>query len=111
MKDKVASGSFPADAEEILHQASAIIGQDAPCNNEPVVQFFAVANAEMGPDGTKSLVVSAINKAGDAGIDQRAGTHGAGLDSGVNGRARQPVITNTGRGYPECQYLGMRGRI
>ena len=63
------------------------------------------------PDGAALRVGRAEDQAGDAGVADRAGAHGAGLQGDEELEAGQAIVAERLRGGPQGQDLGVGGGI
>jgi len=76
-----------------------------------VVQAGMIQNLEYGVNRTRFRIVGAINQPLQASVDQRTGTHRAGLNRGKQHAVLQTMITNRGSSFSQGNDLGMCGWI
>jgi len=66
---------------------------------------------EAGADGAALGVVGAVDEARDAGLNDRAGAHAAGLDGDVEPRVREAIIAEEAGGFTKDDDFSVRGWI
>jgi len=66
---------------------------------------------EAGADGAPFGVVCAIDKPGDAGLNDGAGAHAAGFDGDVEGGVGEAVVAEQARSFAENDDFGVGGGI
>jgi hypothetical protein len=66
---------------------------------------------EAGADGAGFGVVSAVDEAGDAGLDDGAGAHAAGLDGDVERGVGETVVAEKTRGLAQGNDFGVGGGV
>ena len=62
-------------------------------------------------NGASFGIVGCVNKAAEAGMDQRAGAHSAGFDGDVELAIEQTMVAEGGCPLPEGDYFGMGGGV
>jgi hypothetical protein len=100
-----------AFGEERLDDSGAVGGQDAPGDFHLMVEARVGEDLEAGADGAALGVVGSVDEAGDAGLDDGAGAHAAGLDGDVEGSIRKAVIAKEAGGFAENDDFGMGGGV
>ena len=70
--------------KEFLHQRAAFVREDTALDLNSMIQFLRNAYPKMSANSAETFIVCAINQSFDAGIDQSAGAHRAGLYRCVN---------------------------
>lgn len=88
-----------------------MVGEDVGGYGEAVVEERAGAEVEMGIDGAEARVGGAVNKAGNAGVDDGSGAHYAGFDGCVERRADQAIIAQGDTGGSDRENFGVGRRI
>jgi len=66
---------------------------------------------EAGADGAAFGVVGAVDEAGDAGLNDGAGAHAAGLDGDVKGGVGEAVVAEEASGLAEDDDFGVGGGV
>ena len=78
--------SLAAGGEEGLEKGTRFFGQDARGDFDLMIQLGASQYFEASPEGAPFWVISSINHAPNAGLDDSPGTHGTRLESHVERR-------------------------
>jgi len=107
----VARRKLSAFAEKILHQLAAFGFEDAGCDLDAVIEFFAGAKLKMRLDRAETQIVGAEDEPSDTCIYQCSGAHCTGFDGCVNGRADKSVVADGFCGQPQSYDLGVAGRV
>ena len=81
-----------AGPEEAGEEKGGLWGEEAGCKPHFVVEHGVVEDGEDRPAGPGFGVWGGVDEAGDAGVEEGAGAHGAGLEGGVEGAACEAVI-------------------
>ena len=76
-----------------------------------MVQSAIVGDLHHAADGSGFRIVGAVDHARDAGVDERAGAHGAGLEGDDQRATQQPPVADAFRGLADGDDLGVRGRV
>ena len=76
-----------------------------------MVQARVVAQGEQRASGAGLGVGGAVDEAGDAGVDEGAGAHRAGLEGDVEGGAVDPPAAGAATGLAEGDDLGVAGGV
>ena len=100
-----------AFGEKRLDYGGAISGQDASGDINLVVEARVGEDFEAGADGAAFGVVSPVDEARNAGLDDGAGAHAAGLDSDVQRGIGKAVIAEEMGGFAENDDLGVCGGV
>src|ERR1700674_4234259 len=66
---------------------------------------------EAGADAAALGIVGAVDEAGSASLDQRAGAHGAGLDGYVQSGTSEAVVAKEACGFAKDDDFGMGGGV
>ena len=98
-------------AEKLLKQLAALVAAHARDDLYPVIQYVGIGYAEVRFDGAEPQIVRPEDKPGDAGIDERSGTHRARFERRIYGDAREPIIIDRPCRQAQSLYLGMRRRV
>jgi len=100
-----------AFGEERLENGGAVGGEDAGGD------FYLMVEKRVGEDfetGAKSAalgIVSAIDHAQNAGLDDGAGAHAAGLDGDVKSGAGEAIVAEKAGGFAKGDDFGMGGGV
>ncbi len=97
--------------EESAQAVRAVLGEHAARNRESVVQTRVLADREERRDRAALRVVAAVHDAADAGVDEGAGAHRAGLERDVGDDVLEPPARKLLRGSPDGDHLRMGRRI
>ena len=108
LMDQSNSGNLAAGGEEGLEEGSGLGGEHGWGDLDLVVELRAGEQLEAGAEGAAFRVVSAIDKAGDAGLNNGTGAHGAGLEGDVESGFRDTVVAELFRGFAENHDFGVR---
>ena len=76
-----------------------------------MVEERGIGGLEFAADAAETEIAGAENQTGDARGHQGAGTHDAGFQRAVEGRAFQAVIAGDGGGFAEGQDFGVGGGV
>ena len=76
-------------------------GENACGDFDVVVEARIGKDFKAGADGAALGIVGAVDEARDAGLNDRAGTHAAGLDSDVERGAREALVAEEACGFPK----------
>jgi hypothetical protein len=96
-----------AISEERLDDGRAVGGEDARCDFHAVIEAGVRKNFETGADRAAFGIVGAIDKSRDAGLDNRTGAHGAGLDGNIQGGTGEAIVTEQARALAEYGDFGV----
>ena len=100
-------GGASAVSEEAGEEGGGGLGEDAGGDGELVVKAGVVEDLEGGAVGPGFGVVRGVDEAGDSGVEDGAGTHGAGLERADQGAAGEAVVTEGEAGGAESDDLGV----
>lgn len=106
--EKYRSAAF---GEERLDYGGAVGCQDARGDFHLMVEARVGEDFEAGSDGAAFGVVSTVDEARDAGMDDGAGAHAAGLDGDVEGGVREAVVAEEASGFAESDDLSVRSGV
>ena len=85
---RVEAASFPRRLEEkVAEHAAALFGEEAGGDFDSVVELGVVHDGEDAAAGSGFGVVGGVDEAGDAGVEDGSGAHGAGFEGDVEGAA------------------------
>jgi len=76
-----------------------------------VVEFGTGEQFEAGAESSAFWVVGCVDQAGDAGLDDGAGAHGAGFERYVKSSFRETVVAKFFRGFTKHHDFCVRGRV
>lgn len=94
-----------------MQEGGRVFGEDARSHFDLVVQLGAGEELEAGTKGAAFGVIGGVDEAGNARLDDRTGTHGAGLEGDVENGASKAMVAEEARGFPKDDDFGVRGRI
>lgn len=104
--------SRAVSSEEGVEEGGAVGFEDAAADLGAVVEAAVADDVPEGADGAGLGLPGAEDEAGDAGQDEGAGAHGAGLDGHGEGAAlKAPAVAEDGGGGAEGEDLGMGGGV
>ena len=95
------------DYKKIAKHRAALIGEEAGDNFNSMVELRVVHDAEDAAAGSGFGVVGGVDEAGDAGVEDGSGAHGAGFEGDVEGAAGEPVVRERKAGLTEGYDLGV----
>ncbi len=98
---------LPPGGEEGLEEGCAVLAEDAGNDLYLVIETRIREDFEAGTDGTALGIVSAVDEAGDAGLNDGAGTHAAGLDRDVECGAGQPIVLERSSRFADHDDFGV----
>jgi len=101
------SGNLAASGKEGLEEGSGLGGEHGWGDLDLVVELGTGEQLEAGAEGAPFWVVGAIDKTGDAGLNNRAGAHGAGLEGYVESGFRETVVAELFRGFAKNHDFGV----
>jgi len=78
--------------EKIGEEGAALFGEEAGDDLDFVVELRVVHDGEDRTAGSGFGVGGGVDEAGDAGVEDGSGTHGAGFEGGVEGAVFEAVI-------------------
>lgn len=107
----MASIGGPQIGKEVAEDAAAFVGQKGVGHFHAVVESRVRNQLIKSPDATHFRVGGAVDQSFDAGIDQGAGTHGAGLKGDGDGATFQAPGAELGGRFAEGEDLGVCSRI
>ena len=76
-----------------------------------VVELGVVHDGEDGTAGSGFGVGGGVDEAGDAGVEDGSGAHGAGFERGVEGAVFEAVVFEGEAGFAEGDDLGVGGGV
>ena len=94
-----------AFGEERLEDGGAVGREDAGGDFYLMVEARVGEDFEAGADGAAFGVVGTVNEAWDAGLDDSAGAHAAGLDGDVERGVGEAVVAEKARGFAENDHF------
>jgi hypothetical protein len=97
--------------EEGLEDGGAVCCEDTGSDFDLMVEAWIGKNFEARADGSAFGVVRTVYQTRDAGLNDRAGAHAAGLDGDVERCSCEAVISEGARGFAQDDDLGVRRRI
>jgi hypothetical protein len=105
-----------AGAEEVGEERATLVGQEAGDYFDFVVELGVVHDAEDGTAGSRFGVGRGVDEAGDAGVEDGSGTHGAGFERDVEGAAfvvfvEQAIVFEGSAGLADGDYFGVGGGV
>jgi len=105
------SENLAAGGEEGLEEGSGLDGEHGRGDFDLVVEFGTGEQFEAGAESSAFWVVGCVDEAGDAGLDNGAGAHGAGFEGYIESGFRETVISKFSRSFTKNHDFGMRGRV
>ena len=100
-----------AGREETLEKFHGLLGKHARSDVNAMVGAFVAQDFKTGAYRAAFGLIGAVHQAGDAGLNHRAGAHGAGFDGDVESGAEQAVVAGFQGGVTQGQNFGVRGGI
>lgn len=97
--------------EEGLEQGSGIGGENAGGYVNAVIEFGGSEYLETGTEGTAFRVVGSIYQARNAGLNDGASAHRAGLEGDVEGGIGEAIVAESVRGCANRDDFGVGGGI
>jgi len=107
-EERLLSAAF---SEERLDDGGAVSGQNAGSDFYPVVEAGVGEDFEAGTDGTAFGIVGAEDKARDAGLDEGARAHAAGLNGDVQRSIRKAVVAKPAGRFSQTDDFGVGGGV
>jgi hypothetical protein len=104
------SGSA-ALGEERLEDGGALCCEDSGGKVHLMVEARVGEDFEAGADGTALGIFGTVNEARDAGLDDGAGAHAAGLDGDVERGVGETVVGEPSGGFAKDDDFGVGGGI
>ncbi len=86
-------------------------GEDAGGHFDFVVEARIGKDFEAGADGAALGVVGAVDEARDAGLNDRAGAHAAGLDGDVERCVREAIVAEESCGFTKHDDFSVGGGV
>src|SRR5260370_17879871 len=100
-----------ACSEERLDDGGTFGGEDARSNFHLMIKARVGEDFEAGADGAALGIVGAVDETRDAGLEDCARTHAAGLDSDVERSISKAVVAKKASGFAQSHDFGVGGRI
>ena len=97
--------------EKVAQQLAAGVGQDSADELRAVVQARLAKQVEHRPRSARLGVGRTEYDTRQAGVQQRHGAHGAGLQRDVKLALRQPVVAQQGGGVAQGDYFSVGGGV
>jgi hypothetical protein len=94
-----------------LKDGGAVGGEDARGNSYVMVEARVGEDFEAGADGTALGIFGTVNEARDAGLDDGAGAHAAGLDGDVERGVGETVVGEPSGGFAKDDDFGVGGGV
>jgi hypothetical protein len=85
--------------EEGLEDGGAVCCEDTGSDFDLMVEAWIGKNFEARADGSAFGVVRTVYQTRDAGLNDRAGAHAAGLDGDVKGGLGETIVAEQTRGF------------
>jgi hypothetical protein len=104
-------GGLTAISEERLDDGGAVGGEDTGGDFYLMIEAGVGEDFEAGTDGATFRIVGAVDEAGDAGLDDGAGAHAAGLDSDVERGISKTVVEKEAGGFAQDDDFGVGGGV
>jgi hypothetical protein len=103
------------DYKKIAKHRAALIGEEAGDNFNSMVELRVVHDAEDAAAGSGFGVVGGVDEAGDAGVEDGSGAHGAGFEGDVESAAtffcKEAIVFERETGGAEGYDLGVGGGV
>src|SRR4051812_10261468 len=84
---RIGSLLSPSIEEKIAQHPTALLGEHSSADLSAVIELRMIHDLENAAAGSGLGVVGGIHEADDAGVQDSAGAHGAGLEGDVEGAA------------------------
>lgn len=94
-----------------MKEGSAICCENAGNNFHLVIESGVCEDFETRANGAALEVVCAVDQARDAGLDDSAGAHAAGLDRDIEGCARHAIVAEVTSCFTNHDDLSVGGRV
>jgi hypothetical protein len=107
MEHRLKAALLAAFGEEGLDDGGAVGGEDAGRDFDLMIQARVRKDFEAGTDGAPFGIVGAIDKARNAGLDDGAGAHAAGLDGYVQRSTSETVVAEEVGGLAKDDDFGV----
>jgi hypothetical protein len=105
------AATLAAGRKEGLEQGSGVFGEHASRYIGAMIELLGCEDFETGAECAAFGIVGAVDYAGNAALNDCAGTHGTGLQSDVERRVCQTVIADNASGFANHNHFGVGGRI
>ena len=100
-----------AFGEERLEDGGAVGREDAGGDFYLMVEARVGEDLEAGAESATFGIIGAVNETGDAGLDDSAGAHAAGLDGDVQGGVSETIVAEAAGGFTKHDDFGVSGRV
>lgn len=97
--------------EKLDEQRSALGPENALLDGNRVVEKARVSDLELTAHAAEAEVAGTEDEAADAGVDEGAGAHGAGLEGAIKGGAFKAVVAEAAGGLAEGENFGVSGGV
>ena len=104
-------GTLSAFGEKVRQERRTFSSQNAVLERRVVVEARVGAHVVESGGGTGLRVSRTEDKTADAGIQQRPGTHHAGLQGDHQSAVVETPASESSRGVAQCKHLGVRSGI
>ena len=94
-----------------MQQGSGFAREDTGSDFDLMIELRVREDLKAGAKGAALRVVGAVNDSGNTRLDDRAGTHSAGFDGDVKGRAGEAVVMDELRHFADHHDFGVGGRV
>jgi len=88
-----------------------LVGEKARVNLDAVVELRVVHDGKNRAAGAGFGIRRGVDEAGDAGVEDGSGAHGAGFECHVKGAIFDAVVGEVAAGFAEGDYFGVGGGI
>jgi hypothetical protein len=106
--EEILSASFD---EKVGEDLATFVGEEAGGDFDFVVELGVVHDGEDRAAGSGFGVGGGVDEAGDSGVEDRSGTHGAGFEGGVEGAVFKAVVAEMLASFAEGYDFGMGGGV
>jgi len=103
--------TFPSRLKKVFEEGGARIREHSGTHFESMVEARIVADLVQATDCARLWILCAVNDPGDSSIDERTGTHRAGLQGDIQGAVIDPPVPGCGRGLAQSHNFGVPGWI
>ncbi len=97
--------------EKLDQQRSALGPENALLDGNGVVKETGVGDVKLTANAAEAKVAGAEDEPSNAGVNEGAGAHGAGLEGAIKGGAFEAVVAEAAGGLAEGENFGVSGGV